>query len=107
MNDITFAELATALAGYPEMATWWSAVSALPVNVTVAEFFAKTMHGANRAATAKNASLAAGSRISAYPAPANGAVTIDPTTGFGSYLATFSVQARVSTDLNIAVAPNA
>lgn len=105
MNDITFAELATALAAYPEMATWWGAVAALPSNTTVAEFFAKTLNAASRAAATKNANLPAGSRIAAYPAPTNGAVTIDPN-GFGTYVATFSVQARVSTDLNIVIAPN-
>ena len=106
MNDLTFAEISTALTAYPEMATWWNAAGALPANTTVAEFFAKTLNAASRAAITKNANLPAGSRIAAYPAPISGAMTIDAN-GFGSYLATFSVQARVSTDLNIAVAPNA
>lgn len=107
MNDITPAELAAALTAlYPDVATWWTNAATLPANTTAAEFFAKTMHGAFRAATTKNTSLAAGSRIAAYPAPQNGAVTLDAS-GNSSYLASYTVQTRVAVDLDTAFAPNA
>lgn len=107
MNDITFAELSAAIsATYPDVSTWWSGADALPADTTVAEFFAKTLHAAYRAAIVKNANLAAGSRIAAYPAPANGAVTVDAN-GNTTYLSTYSVQTRVLIDLDAAVAPQA
>ena len=107
MNDITPTELAAALTAlYPDIATWWTNAANLPTNTTSAEFLAKTMHGAFRAATTKNASLAAGTKIAAYPAPQNGAVTLD-TSGNSSYLASYTVQARVAVDLDTAFAPNA
>lgn len=107
MNDITPAELAAAInAVYPDIATWWTNASNLPAQTTFAEFMAKTLHGAYRAAITKNASLAAGSRIAAYPVPTTAPVTLD-SNGNSSYLATYTVQTRVATDLDTAFAPNA
>lgn len=105
MNDILFSELAAAISTtYPDVSAWWASAPALPANTTVAEFFAKTLHAAYRAQVTKNATLAAGSRIAAYPSPTNGAVTID-TNGNTSYLATYAVQARVVVDLDASFAP--
>jgi len=104
MSDITIAELASALPAGDAVRTWWEAASALPANVDPAEFFIRTLNGAHLAATTKNQPLQAGSQIASYPAPVNSAVTIDTTTGTQSFVTTYSVQARVSVDLDIAVA---
>lgn len=107
MNDITPAELAAAITtAYPDIAAWWTSAANLPAQTTFAEFMSKTLHGAYRAAVTKNASLAAGTRIAAYPLPTNSPVTLD-TNGNSSYVATYTVQTRVATDLDTAFAPNA
>jgi hypothetical protein len=103
--DLTFAEILAQIPTTDPMNAWWAGADALPANTTAAEFFAKTLKAASDAARLKNASLSAGSRIDGYPAPTNGAVTIEPTTGLQSFITTYSVRARVAVNLDVAISP--
>lgn len=105
MSDITIAELAAQIPDDDPLQAWWEAVAALPADVTVNEFFAKTLKAAHDAARTKNASLAAGSRIDGYPAPVTTAPTIDANTGMQSFLQTCSVRSRVQATLDVAISP--
>ncbi len=105
MSDLTFAEIIAQIPDGDPVEAWWSAAAALPANTTVSEFFAKTLKAASDAQRVKNTNLAAGSRIDGYPAPTNGAVTVDSATGLQSFVTTYSVRSRVGVTLDVAVSP--
>ncbi|WP_143289243.1 hypothetical protein [Brunnivagina elsteri] len=77
----------------------------LPSDTTVSEFFAKTLKAASDAQRVKNVGVAVGSRVDGYPAPTNGAVTVDATTGLQSFITTYSVRSRVAVTLDVAISP--
>ncbi|AKG21247.1 hypothetical protein [Calothrix sp. 336/3] len=103
--DLTFAEIIAQLPDGDAVKTWWEGADAVPNATTVNEFFAKTLKAASDAQRAKNANLTAGSRIDAYPAPVNGAVTVDAATGLQSFITTYSVRSRVAVNLDVAISP--
>jgi hypothetical protein len=103
--DLTIAEIAAQIDPADPMKAWWTDAAALPAATTVNEFFAKTLKAASDAQRVKNANLAAGSRIDGYPAPTNGAVTINADTGAQSFVATYSVRSRVAVNLDVAISP--
>lgn len=103
--DLTIAQIAEQISATDTLKAWWTAAAALPAEVTVNEFFAKTLKAASDAQRAANTSLAVGSRIDGYPSPTNGAVTIDAASGLQSFVATYSVRTRVAVNLDVAVSP--
>jgi hypothetical protein len=107
MNDLTLAEIIAQIPDGDALKAWWTtaSASALPSNTTTNEFFAKTLKAASDAQRAKNANLSVGSRIDGYPAPTNGAVTIDATTGLQSFIATYSIRSRVAVNLDVVLSP--
>jgi hypothetical protein len=103
--DLTFEEILAQIPVADPMNAWWAAASALPADTTVSEFFAKTLKAASDAQRVKNVNVAVGSRVDGYPAPTNGAVTVDATTGQQSFITTYSVRSRVAVTLDVAVSP--
>ncbi len=103
--DLTITEIIAQLPAGDPVKTWWESAPSMPELTTVSEFFVKTLKAASDAQRAKNATLAAGSRIAGYPAPVNGGVTVDAATGIQSFLTTYSVIARVAINLDIAISP--
>ncbi|MGI8502045.1 MAG: hypothetical protein ACR2LR_13040 [Hassallia sp.] len=103
--DLTIAEVVAQIPVGDPVKGWWDAADAMPADTTVNEFFVKTLKAASDAQRAKNATLAAGSRIDGYPTPVNGTVTVDPGTGIQSFLTTYSVRSRVALTLDVAVSP--
>jgi hypothetical protein len=103
--DLTFAEILAQIPEADPMNAWWASASALPENTTVSEFFAKTLKAASDAQRVKNTDLAVGSRIDGYPAPTNGAVTVNAANGQQSFITTYSVRSRVAVNLDVAVSP--
>jgi hypothetical protein len=103
--DLTIAEIIAQLPAGDPIKTWWESAPEMPSLTTVSEFFVKTLKGAHDAQRAKNATLPAGSRVAGYPAPVNGAVSIDAATGLQTFLTTYSVVARVAINLDVAVSP--
>jgi hypothetical protein len=103
--DLTFAEILAQIPATDPMNAWWTAAAALPADTTVSEFFAKTLKAASDAQRVKNTGAAVGARVDGYPAPTNGAVTVDASTGQQSFLATYSVRTRVAVNLDTSVSP--
>ncbi|MBW4667199.1 MAG: hypothetical protein KME60_07090 [Cyanomargarita calcarea GSE-NOS-MK-12-04C] len=103
--DLTIAEFAAQLPAGDLVRRWWETAAALPADVTMNEFFAKTLKATSDAQRTKNGNLAAGSRIDGYPSPTNEPVTIDAATGMQSFVATYSVRSRVAVNLDVAISP--
>ncbi|PAX58362.1 hypothetical protein CK510_07785 [Brunnivagina elsteri CCALA 953] len=103
--DLTFAEILAQIPSDDPMNAWWAAAAVLPSDTTVSEFFAKTLKAASDAQRVKNVGVAVGSRVDGYPAPTNGAVTVDATTGLQSFITTYSVRSRVAVTLDVAISP--
>jgi hypothetical protein len=103
--DLTFAEILAQIPSIDPMYSWWEAAAALPSDTTVSEFFAKTLKAASDAQRVKNTNAAVGSRIDGYPAPTNGPVTVNATTGIQSFVATYSVRSLVAVNLDVAISP--
>jgi hypothetical protein len=103
--DLTLEEIIAQIPVADPMRGWWEAAAALPTDTTMSEFFAKTLKAASDAQRVKNTNLAVGSRLDGYPAPTNGAVTIDASTGTQSFIATYSVRSRVAVNLDVAISP--
>lgn len=105
--DLTKAELSAKILD-ADLKTWWELTPDLPDKLTLAELFSKLLNAAYVAQVAKNAAQnpapVVGERLSAYPAPTAGAVSIDPGTGIQTFLNTCTVQTRVAANSDIAVA---
>lgn len=76
-TDITFAEMIASLDD-TALRGWWEKLE-LPANLTVNEFFVKSLEAAAIAAASKNETLEPGAKILGYPAPTNGAISRTPT----------------------------
>ncbi len=106
MADLTIAQIAAKLpAG--DVKTWWESAAALPASATVNEFLAKTLKAAHEAQVTENANLEAGSKIDGYPAPVNGAVALDATTGVMAFRSTLSITTLVPVNFDESVSPSA
>ncbi len=103
--DLTFAEILAQIPVTDPMNAWWAAAAALPADTTVSEFFAKTLKAASDAQRVKNVNAPVGARVDGYPAPTNGAVTVNATTGMQSFITTYSVRSLVAVNLDVAVSP--
>lgn len=102
MNDITLDELKAQLP--TDIAAVFTSVT-LPAGTTVNEFLNKIIMSANKAATVKNAGLAAGERIASYPNPNFSAVQLVN----GAYVQTqtSSIVSRLPVNFDEASAVNA
>lgn len=103
--DLTIAEIAAQIPADDPVKEWWEDAAAMPANTGVNEFFAKTLKAASDAQRAKNANLTAGTRVDGYPAPVNGPVTTNATSGMQSFVSTYSVRTLVGVNLDVAISP--
>ncbi|QSJ20105.1 hypothetical protein JYQ62_16155 [Nostoc sp. UHCC 0702] len=106
MSDLTVTQIAAQISD-PALKAWVESWDDLPTGVDTAEFLAKFLQAGYRAQIAYNTATPVPSpTITAYQQPIFGAVSLNTTTGFSTYLATYGVQVRIPGDLDIAVATN-
>lgn len=103
--DLTIVEIAAQIPADDPVKAWWEAAAAIPTDTGTNEFFAKTLKAASDAQRVKNTNVPAGQRVDGYPAPVNGPVTTNATTGMQTFVSTYSVRTLVAVNLDVAISP--
>lgn len=105
--DLTLSEVAAKVT-VSAVATYVSAMSALPTGVSLSEFLAIFLQAASVAQVAKNAANSAastaGNALNAYPLPTTGTVQTDTTNNIQFYTSTYSVNVVSDTSPSTSVA---
>ncbi|MEH1765798.1 MAG: hypothetical protein V7K76_26045 [Nostoc sp.] len=104
--DLTLSEVA-AKTTVSSVATYISAMSALPTGVGLSEFLAVFLQACAVAQVAKNAANSdastAGNALNAYPLPTTGTVQTDTTNNIQFYTSTYGLNIVSDTTLNTSV----
>jgi hypothetical protein len=99
-TDITFAELAASIQD-TALRTWWEKLE-VPPNLTVNEFFVKSLEAASIAAASKNETLEPGAKILGYPPATNGVISRTPSNQL-FFPRTTTLVSRIGASLDVSI----